>query len=262
MAQQLEHKFSVSFETNIWEIRASDHGLLVTTRDSESMQVRFSLFDLNRREFLWKDISFEEPWWISVYHFSRQIIVFQTYQDTQNIESRSLFGFNIDTMEAIWSVEEVSVKVRSEQLLELTPLEGHEEGSYLINIETGALVGDQEKLQGVDTSDVADQTLSRHYEVDSKYFETLSEFLSKKVGFELEGSCDYLETSDFFVISANSRTKTGYNLDLFVFDHGGRLLLQESLDSDMKGLATGSFFIVGQALIFVQGKRNLVFYSF
>lgn len=261
MSQQLAHKFSLPFEADIWEVRASGNYLLVTTRDNEQLQVRFSLFDMTENEFVWKDVSFEESWWISVYHFVDGIVVFQTYPDTQDIESRSVFGFDILTMEALWSVDDVKVRLKKGSILELTFLDNQEERLF-IDIKTGETSENFMERGEVDLNNAQDQFVPRHYEKNSEHFETLSNFLSNTLNLELEGSCDYLETEGFFAISANSRSEIGYNLDLFVFDHDGRLLLRELLDTDMKGLATGTFFKVGQALIFVQGKRHLVFYSF
>ena len=50
-------------------------------------------------------------------------------------------------------------------------------------------------------------------------------------------------------------------LTLCVFDESGNLLLRESLDSGVKGLVSGAFFIVQDALIFVTGKNELKIYS-
>lgn len=259
MSKQLEHVFSHQFKTDIWEVLPSGHRLLITTRDSEALQVSFSLFDLERNQFLWENISFEESWWISVYDFSGNVIVFQTYNDTQDIEARSAFGFDIQTTEALWSIEDIKLNKASDGQLTVTPLSG-EHDSFIINTKTGEELDSAEHSEPTSVGDK--DRFPLHYESDNPHFETLASFVSSKLDLALVGSCDYLEIDDFFAIAVNSKTETGYNLDLFVFSHEGDLLLQKPLDRDLKGLASGTFFIAGQALIFVEGKRNLVFYSY
>jgi len=248
------------FKNDIWEVLPSGNKLLITTRDSEGLQVSFSLFDLKEYQFVWENISFEESWWISVYDFQGDVIVFQTYNDTQDIEARSVFGFDIHTSEALWSIADVKLNKAVDGQLTVTPLSG-EDDSFTIDVTTGEEVV---RVQGVDSNVSAekDYKFPIHYESDNPHFETLSSFVLSKLNLELVGSCDYLEIPAFFAIAVNSKKNTGYNLDLFVFNHDGSLLLAKTLDQELKGLASGTFFIVGQALIFVEGKRNLVFYSF
>ncbi len=258
MSKQLEPIFSHSFKADIWEVLPSGNRLLITVRDHENLSVSFSLFSLDTNSFLWEDISFEENWWISVYHFVDDVIVFQTYNDTQDIESRSVFGFDINDMEALWSVEDVKLHRQNSFTLKLTSLEDVNEVT-LIDIRSGSEVSERKLPPSL--PEVRNELFPVHYEEGNPHFETLSKFLRLKEYALLNGSCDYLETEKVFAIAGNSKEETGYNLDLFVFSQEGDLLLQERLDKEMKGLATGTFFIVNQALIFVKGKQSLVLYS-
>ncbi len=259
MSKQLQHDFSQDFNADIWEVLSYGDQLLITTRDSEKLTVSFSLFNLSTKSFLWKDISFEESWWISVYHFAEGVIVFQTYDDTQNIEARSVFGFDTISLEAIWSVDQVKLFNVASGLLTLASMDDPE-AQFSIDIQTGLEVEQSEVALSEASSWQTSYPL--HYEPESPHFETVSRFLKDHHDVVLEGSCDYLEWEGHFAVAANSKENTGYNLDLFVFSLAGDLLLLEPLEKGLKGLATGTFFIVNQALIFVKGKRNLVVYSF
>ncbi|OEJ99663.1 DUF4905 domain-containing protein [Roseivirga misakiensis] len=259
MSEQLKPVFSHQFEQDIWEVLPDGEKLLISTRDNENLQVSFSMFDLVERKFLWKNISFEESWWISAYDFQGDVIVFQTYNDTQDIEARSVFGFDINSEEALWSIDDVKLNKSNRGMLSITPLSGEYE-SFTIDIKTGQEISETKDGEALEKSDNCKFPL--HYESENPHFETLAKFVKSKLGTDLIGSCDYLEVPEFFAIAVNSKDETGYNLDLFVFKHEGSLLLEKPLDRELKGLASGTFFIVGQALIFVEGKRNLVFYSF
>lgn len=255
----MRHDFSHDFDADIWEVLSFGNQLLITIRDSEKLSVNFSLFDVSKGEFIWKEISFEASWWISVYHFAGDVIIFQTYDDTQNIEARSVFGFDTKTLEATWSVDEVKLFNVASGMLKLASI-NDPEAQFSIDIRTGE--EQQEPTMASGTSDDIKTLHPFHYEPDGDHFITVAKFLKEKQSFELVGSCDYLEWDEYFAVSANTKDEAGYTLDLFVFNLTGELLLHESLEEGMKGLATGTFFIVNQALIFVKGKRNLTIYSF
>ncbi|WP_208505826.1 DUF4905 domain-containing protein [Roseivirga sp. E12] len=255
----MQHDFSHGFDADIWEVLSHGDQLLITTRDSEKLTVSFSLFNLVTKKFLWKEISFEESWWISVYHFTNGIVVFQTYDDTQNIEARSVFGFDTESLEAIWSVDGVKLfNVRSD-VLTLASMEAPE-SQLSIDIRTGQETNESNKVSESPTLSEASYPIQ--YDSESPHFATISRFLKERQNLTLEGSCDYLEWKDHFAVTVNSKEDGGYNLDLFVFSLEGDLLLNQSLDRGLKGLATGTFFIVKQDLIFVGGKRNLMIYGF
>ncbi|OEK03644.1 hypothetical protein BFP97_19915 [Roseivirga sp. 4D4] len=259
MSKQLQHDFSQDFTADIWEVLSHGNQLLITTRDSEKLTVSFSLFNLSTKSFLWKEISFEESWWISVYHFTEGVIIFQTYDDTQNIEARSVFGFDTVSLEAIWSVDQVKLFNVTSGLLTMASMDDPE-AQFRIDIRSG-LEADESEVS-LPEPNTSQATYPLHYEPESPHFETVSRFLKDRQDIVLEGSCDYLEWEGHFAVAANSKEDTGYNLDLFVFSLSGDLLLHEPLEKGLKGLATGTFFIVNQALIFVKGKRNLVVYGF
>ncbi|MFY0591239.1 DUF4905 domain-containing protein [Roseivirga sp.] len=260
MSEQLRAVFSHEFKQDIWEVLPYGNKLLITLRDRENLQVTFSLFDLEKLTFQWQSISFDEAWWISVYDFQDDVIVFQTYDDTQNIEARSVFGFDINSLEALWSIEDVRLNKAANGLLSVSSLETEDDG-FLIDLKTGEEVSKDGHGEPKNDKEV-NCKFPIHYETDSPHFETISRFVKSKLEIEIYGSCDYLEMPNFFALALNTKTETGYNLDFFVFNHDGAVLLNKTLDRDLKGLASGTFFIVGQALIFVEGKRNLVFYSF
>lgn len=259
MSKQLQLNFSHAFDADIWEILSFGDRLLITIRDSEALKVHFSLFDLATNEFIWKDISFDESWWISVYHFEGDFILFQTYDDTQNIEARSAFGFDPVTMEANWAVEDVKLFNVQSGLLLLSAI-SDPAYQFTIDLRTGAET--EESTSASKTFTAAPTSYPTHYEPDNPYFDTVSQFLKQKMNVDLVGSCDYLEWGQYFAVAVNTQNAAGYSLDLFVFTLSGELLIHQLLEQNLKGLSTGTFFIVNQELIFVEGKRNLVVYGF
>ncbi len=235
-------------------MKSTDEYLLVNTRDNGKLDSHFSLINLQRLEMLWEGLQFEDDWWVSAYHLYGEMAVFQKFEDTQNIEDRSVFGFNLLNQESIWSMEHVYLTgANGSQLF----IKSEQDLPLIFNIQTQEWDEHQLTIE----QESSHITYPVHYDTDNQHFETLAKFLKKKVNVELAGSCDYIEEEGVIFIAANHVNDGLKTLSLYVFDEAGNLLLQESLVSGVKGLVSGAFFIARKALIFVTGKNELKIYS-
>jgi hypothetical protein len=255
LLKQLNPQFSETFPADIWQTALSKSNLLIACREGEGMQVTFSLFDLERKTFKWESVSFEESWWISIYAFEASVIVFQIFNDSQNIEARSLFGFDISKMEAIWSIEDVVASTLSGDILKLK-VRSEEECFFYIDINSGI------EIQKVDF-EIIEKNVSKelilplHYQSDSPHFQSVKEFLKEFLKVELVGACDYLEYNGLILIAAHQKVEQNLTNTLFVLNASGDLLLTEVLAEHCKGLASDTFYIVNEQLIFVKEKREI-----
>ena len=255
MPKQLNPQFSETLPSDIWETALSGNHLLIGSREGDRMEATFSLYDLQQHNFLWKSISFDESWWVSIYTFVDSIIVFQIFNDSQNIEARSLFGFEITKMEAVWSVDNVNVLGLSGQMLKLKSQEAENE-FFNINITTGEEIElDSEKIDKENVSNGI--ILPFHYTEENPYFQTVKQFLAEFADLKLVGACDYLEYNGLILISAHEKLEQNLSNTLYVFDETGNLVLKETLAEQSKGLASDTFYIVNEQLIFVKEKREI-----
>ena len=253
MPSVLNLKFSYRFQDPVWETKASGRLLIVNTRNPDSLESGFSLISLEDKALIWENLRFEEEWWVSVYHMTDELIVFQQFEDSHNIDDRSVFGFDPMKQESVWSMENVRLTgANGDQLY----MRWEEDQELIYNVRKKDW--DTRKLQ---IDEVRDFLYPIHYEADNPHFETLARFLKLKQGIDLEGSCDYLESGGLIFIAANHVNEGKKSLSLYVFDNSGHLLMEESLESGVKGLVSGTFFIAKEALIFVTGKNELKIYS-
>lgn len=251
MSKQLSPLFSEIMSANIWQTHFSDDNLLVSCRDNEQMEASFSLYSLTRRSFLWRDLVFEEPWWISVCEFVNDIVVFQTFTDAQNIEERSVFGFNINLQEVVWAVDNATVVSINNTELFLKS----NETTARFNLNTGEeLVEDSEFHQ---KSMSQEAFFPFHYGKESPYFETVASFLKQFANKSLVGACDYLEYGGMIFIAAHEQLEQNLINTLYAFDKTGVQVFTEVLENRAQGLASSTFYIVNDQLIFVKEKREL-----
>lgn len=93
------------------------------------------------------------------------------------------------------------------------------------------------------------------YEPTSDYFKTVGDFL----GLDLPCSCEYLEWSNKIILSYYLRSGKVFDRHLLVL-RDGKKLIKEVQDAEMKGFASGSFFVLNNQLIFVKNRNEIFVY--
>lgn len=254
MSAPLKPDFLFEFTSDIWELMAFNGHLLITSRNKTDLKTSFSLFKQDERKFLWRDVSFSEDWWLSIFYAYGSVIVFQVFEDTQDISARSFFGFDWHNQQTTWSLEDCKI-LSTEGIYLMVEASSEESPTLIFNIETGDWVEEKAQVKGSE-----EVFYPIHYEEGLKHFDTLATFLSSFAQVSIKGSCDYLEYKDYIFLSAHRVEEKTIELEFFAFDSSGKLLLREALDKELKGLAAGTFLIAEEELIFVKGKRELQLY--
>ena len=254
--------FSEGFDAPIWEMHLNKKYLLISTRNQKILEVTFHLFDIESKEFLWRDLVFEEPWWIGVTHFYDDTIVFHTYQNSQDLESKSIFGFNWIEKEVVWVHEGCNPirVIKSDVFCEKTG--GDIKEIFRADIKKGTKVilkelpAFDQKKKNVMVSKPTQNPL--HYVEGTTAFESVAKYLKLKQNIDIVGACDYLEHNDRIVISYFEEKKEGKENTMLVLDKELNMIDFFILSSGLSGLASDTFFIVNEALIFVRNRSQFM----
>jgi len=244
-------EISIEFSAPIWEMNSAEDLLLITSKNTEALETVFSLYHLSTQKFLFESMTFDEPWWISVFLFNGSQVVFQTYDDTQDIEKRTVFCLEVATQEVLWAIEDVKIQQLNTQTIICLPIDNGAD-SFLIDIASGNQV--EKPMDAVQTNIGEFPTA---YPTENEFYPSLKKFIEERTQGEIEGTIDYLEFEQLILASSNFKESDTYSLQLFVYDAEGVLKDQITLEENLKGLAVGTFFMVGRALIFVEEKRKL-----
>src|SRR5689334_7814185 len=91
-SEKIQFHSSQSFSSTVWKTLVDEKAKLIfiESRDSETKRVIFSAWHLERNFFLWKDIEFEEKWWISLGYVDGGMLLFTVYTDTNNPDKKSV----------------------------------------------------------------------------------------------------------------------------------------------------------------------------
>ncbi len=256
--KKLTPHFSKPFKADIWEQSICDNKLLLTTRDAQTMEVSFSQLDLTDGSLLFEDLAFEENWWVSVYHFFKDVAVFQVYEDTQDIEAKSYFALDLMSQEAIWSLDAVMAMGRQGHFVQMQARDQETE-PFWMDIRSGELL--DSRPEEIVANDIPYPVrFPLHYTEDGPHFKTVQQFLNQRHGINMVKACDYLEYKDYAIVAYHRLAGESLEHFLLVMSAGGELILHKKRDSELKGLISGAFFIAEEQLIFVEGRKTLKSY--
>jgi hypothetical protein len=259
LSEYLKFSFAEKLPGTVWRTLADpDHKrLFIEIRNSETKQVAFSAFDLETARWLWKEKSFDEPWWISLAGVSSDVLLLTVYTDTHNPDKKSVLAFEVKQEKILWWKNDFSIaSVFGKIVTGVESKWGHRE--VVLDIFTGNGVSkDSVVLPGPQNFHLIRPF---HYQEGSTHFDTVKSFLEGKGEISPVFSVEYCEHHSLILISAFSGREDLVNY-LIVFNSKGEIVMKETLGEHLKGIASDTFFIFSGYLVFVKNTRELVCYK-
>jgi len=231
--------------------------LFLEVRNPADKTVSFSALNLQNNQWLWKDLVFEEPWWISLRAVEGDILLFTIYIDTNNPDKKSVLAYDIVKRTVAWWKNGFSFTSVNRQSVigEDAKFPGKES---ILDLFTG------QPLHHTDFDLVDSQNFPVirpfQYEEGTAYFDTVKDFLHSRLGILPVTTIEYLEIEDRIIVSVFLKEKGLANY-LYVLDSAGEILITEKLGNDLKGIGLDTFFVFSGHLIFVKNKNELLSYS-
>jgi hypothetical protein len=150
---------------------------------------------VRQEKFIWRDKSFDEPWWISLGAVSDDVVLFTVYLETNNPDKKGVFAYHIRDDRMLWWHNDFSlVSVSTEPLKEFRRNMDSKKLSLII-------------LNGQETTWLREQGFSadairpHQYLPDHAYFDTVKTFLEQKFNLSPVVALEYLEYDSIVFIS-------------------------------------------------------------
>jgi hypothetical protein len=230
--------------------------LFLEVRNEASKKVTFSGVDLDARMFLFRDLEFEEPWWISLAESSGNIVLFTFYTDTNNPDKKTILAFDFVENKTVWWRNNYAISGVTDNTVF-----GSETGlgtKFLVLGLADGLPAAEQTVTLLKENFLVHKPLQYHEE--TSHFETVRSFLSVKHQVSATSLIEYLEYRSLLFISFYVAEADLANY-LIVLDENGDVLLRERLGEHLKGIGSDTFFILSGYLIFVKNKNALVSYK-
>jgi len=224
------------------------------TRDSKQKRVSFSALECESGKFLWRDVNFDEPWWVSLGAVSDDIVLFTVYLETNNPDRKGIFAYHIFDRGILWWNNDFSlVSVSGNKVEGVSSKYGFR--NVILDLNSGKEISGPIEPQGKNDDVIRPhQYLSEH-----EYFTTVKTFLEEKFNLLPVIALEYLEHDSTIFVSFYIQDGELANY-LILISADGKLLLNEKLDEHLKGIGMGTFFVLSGCVFFVKNKVELVSY--
>lgn len=235
----------------------TENQLVLEVRDDVNFRVVFSLLDYAKNEFIWKDISLPEGWWVSLAAINKGTVLLNRFMNKGgNPDLKSLIALDAATGSIRWEIEEVSFYDWNEAEVlcyqtkdELVPVR--------INAITGEVIQETGQPRPVNT--IPENPKAVFYAEGTAHFETVKKFVAQ-TDYIITKGVEYLEFNDWIIMSVYVSEAGKLANYLLVFRSTGRLVLSLKLGENLAGLGADTFFILSGCLFLVQNKTDLVAY--
>lgn len=256
---RIESFLSERLDGIIWTTLADvEHQrLFIECRFAEQRRVSFNCLSINDKTWLWRDVTLEEPWWVTLAAVSGEVLLFTAYHDTANPDQKSVLAYDIGRREMRWFKNHFAIDSVNKGVVSGTDIRtGFQE--MFLKLDTG-----EEITPAAIPTNEQNIELVRpfQYHEGTRDFETVHRFLEKKCGILAVKTIEYREYESFVIVSA-FEGETDLANYLIVVSSEGKILMRETLGERLKGLALDSFFIMSGYLIFVKNKTELVIWRF
>lgn len=258
MTRTLHFKFSQIFDGILWnmlQVPASDL-LILEVRNEQRREAHFSALDIMMNKFEWKDILFDERWWIGLTAATKEVLLLHVYQNTENPDAKDVLAWDIFRQQKRWQLKNFLIGFLSGNYLH-GRFAGENAAEVVVDVETGDL------MENKAAEPMAEENIPIikpfQYVEGTPYFETVKTFLNRMFTIVPVAGVEYLEEQSFIFISYHAMQDGLVNY-LIVLSADGSVVLHEKLGERLKGLGFETFFILSGCLFFVRNKCELVSY--
>lgn len=268
----LQHRFWVTFEAPIWQIRPDYSSGLVALeiRNGDRLQTEFAVLEAKTGKLVVSGYRGTENWWVGLEETCQRMLFLHGFGDRKLGTHQGILALEVDTQQILWHEEQAvfygliaenSLIVRlhqtdSENLLVLDSRTGNILVKSISPVEAHAAITTFTQAQR------AELHYPGHYPEGSEYFDMLSQFISSRTGAKPVKAIDYLEANAFFAMGyyeAVPEGKIKNTLGIYA-SNDGTLLGEVILTEAGNGLALDSFFMMGEIIITIQERNTLLGY--
>ena len=273
--KQLKPAWNFDAGTLIWRIFFTSNNLIIgETRNQEAKSTGFFCVDIHSGKPLWKNIGFDEPWWIGIEAVYEKWMILHGFVRPDMPEHRGIRVIDIESGKLLWRNDNLSFWfIDNEKLYAHKYLFEKHIGCEL-DIKTGTIVNEysdnldllQELRQKVLQKESERQQDVIFPEVfDKNETESVIRTVVHRIteGKALEGWIEYLSRFGILIISqyqhAQSKSESSLlNNILTVYDlKSEKILYNEIIAQDVKTPSPDSFLVKNDLLFFIKHQTML-----
>jgi len=239
------------FKGKIWNTTFGGGYCVLEIRDETTRQVNFSCINLLKGSILWKNLSLEKSWWLSLVGICDEFLFVHKYSSNQKPEPEGLLVFAIESGENIMKLEDWIFFDYKEGILTIYQLQNNH--PIYKNIALKKMV--ESNVNSSSNSDCH----AVHYSETSAYFPTIFKFLYHLLKVDAVKAVDYLEISNKIIISYYIYSDKSFQNYLLVTNRTREILLND-LIAETEGIGIDTFTVKYDTLLYAKNQNQFVGY--
>lgn len=263
--------YSYKSEKQIWRLLLSDNSkLLIEERGGDKKDVFFNLIDVESKSSLLESWQLEETQWVGVDLITDDYIFFHRYVKPDLPHHIGIILYSISEKKVVWQDENRVFEFFDDNVIYCSSRGTYEKLHFALKIDEGKIVEDTEIDLGTfnviraeknnrdfsgylfpDVRDISDPGVEKVLKIN-------------KVGtLNIAGNIEVIAFRQYWIISYHTKkTDDLYKCQLVIFDTDKeKKIVEEELGDNLKTLFFDSFFIRGNFLFVLKGKKEIVIYD-
>jgi hypothetical protein len=253
----------------LWRIMISPKGFIIgEDRDKEKKTVSFFCIEIPDGRVLWKDVRFDEPWWIGLEAVHENVILFHEYAVPDMPGHKKIYALDLMTGKLLWSNDNVQFLFAYDNMIYTAREHFEERELFEVDISTGEArrkvdgthLAELQKMIPLANSFAELPMVLQESEIDSPLQEILHAITSgaRKIVHQ-----EFLKKNDLVLCAyydeiEHAGSEPQYD-EHFVVAEGknGKILFQDILNTSINMAVPDAFFCVGDFGYYIKNKKTL-----
>lgn len=263
--------YSYKSERQIWRLLLSDNSkLLIEERGGDKKEVFFSLIELKTKFSILESWQLEETQWVGVDLITDDYIFFHKYVKPDLPHHIGIILYSIPGEKVVWQDENRVFEFFSNNVIYCSSRGTFEKIFFALRIAEGEIVDDTEiDLESFNTirternsSDFSGYLFPDVRDISDPWIE--KNLKNNKADIRnITGNIETIAFRHYLIISYHTKNNDDlYKCNLLIFDTDKeKKIVEDVLGNNLKTLFFDSFFIKGNFLFVLKGKKEIVIYD-
>lgn len=275
--QRIVPKWTFTTKGVLWRLLFSDANFIVgEDRDTEKKSVTFFCLNAQNGDALWKEISFDEAWWIGIEAIVHDRLYLHGFRKPDMPEHSKIIALDLGTGKVLWRNDQYSFLYATQEKVVAFRDLFEKRMFYELNAATGELIAELQECP----PDAYEIKANNHGRTDFLFPQSLSEgnespsllqLIERNTHEEeIRGDIEYVRSGgkvimNFHVVikPASQPNQEVLQNRLHIFDeHTGEELFAEVLNAETPAAVPDSFFVDQSIVYFVTERKTLTALEF
>ncbi|MBI3194607.1 MAG: DUF4905 domain-containing protein [Ignavibacteriae bacterium] len=260
-----------NYETNgvLWRLLpTTNHVFVGEDRNLETKKVTFFCLDAVSGKILWNNLSFTEPWWISIEGVYENTVFLHEFATPDMPDHKKIYAVNVHTAQILWVNEELQFHFAYREFVYGSKIGFERRHYFRLDSTNGNIVGEINAVEFQQLQSEAFDSTSNNLvfakevgdvaELKESYKNIVLRVLNVQQPIECISQNGNLILSLYTVVTEKMNSNTQLEQQVIIADREGRLLYRDTVNERMKIPHPDSVMMMNGIVYYIKNKKSLI----